>query len=1021
MELFAILESSDVHDGEEIKQLVNQSLANNKDPSLLNELVEYYLSTRSQRCLDVLVAIREPNNKYLFDKLVDSLKGKMRLDTLKLITNIVHKQPSWLHCITSHKILSQILGIIKGDPEPTHIMLANVIVISLMPMLPMQFGTSVLLETFEAFSSLAALCTKKPSHIHDTHLAYLRLGLQTLFQHLYGMYPCNFLAYLRGYYGSQDHSRENFSIYTKTIRPLLQRTRLHPLLVTASKEAELSPSRWRKTQTYDILVECARHTVDSRERMPEAEAPSPPPVPVSVPELNSVSPLPLSQPPATYFPKGDHAVFSSTAVSPCWSPIEACGLAKPRQSGAREFPRTLAHEKSFESQEGSLPLDLAVEATPEDISTQVCALKHECTECAPEETFNVSRKKEQIARHSRRLCVALIPAGATGEKEDQPATLAPTTGLPGETPFFSTTNNLTAEPHNSLSELPEYQEEQQLGSQREVASLAHSLNRLRYYSQCPMSCCGMGRPPLGRSRSCPRLPGSVAQAAGGGGDTASCPEPKSSLFELPPQQEPCHASGDCGSGDDGARKVVQAPEDSYGALLSLSLAPFLPQQRLGEAPSSSSSSYVALSEMSSGELLEKHLQVISDTYISRMHASGKGASSTAHPQPSGGPQADELHCLRGQVCLLYAQLLYERHRKDVHIERNRRLLAKAKKILALEEQTSAYKDQLVLLEMEIKQHQEHMEKAASAAKQEKENLEATVTVLGSRISELKMMNASLVQENIAMKEQVRVMEIKLAEIKKEVEGNAATLLETKLELETAQNHASISRSYERQVGALQRELVTLGEMYKRLEARLSAMSPQRRLDKEVALVQEAARVETAGTRHILDVKSAHLEALSSRVKQLEGDLSNKDVQIAELKQLLEHVGVCHQEQMQSKEGHISMLTSMCQRMEAQLIELRPDQKRESCSEASAGFDEVCATMEMDGNSPTVDPSGLLGSYSSTTEMTPVSDMLREAEQAAELPKLQHDPEMSELEDVTDDVPYDEGSELSATGGEREEF
>ncbi|KAG0414007.1 hypothetical protein HPB47_008832 [Ixodes persulcatus] len=156
---------------------------------------------------------------YLFDKLLDSLRGKMRLDTLKLITNIVHKQPSWLHCITSHKILSQILGIIKhGDQEPTHIMLANVIVISLMPMLPMQFGTSVLLETFEAFSSLAALCTRKPSHILDTHLSYLRLGLQTLFQHLYGMYPCNFLAYLRGYYGSQDHSRENFAIYTKTIR-----------------------------------------------------------------------------------------------------------------------------------------------------------------------------------------------------------------------------------------------------------------------------------------------------------------------------------------------------------------------------------------------------------------------------------------------------------------------------------------------------------------------------------------------------------------------------------------------------------------------------------------------------------------------------------------------------------------------------------------------------------------------------------------------------------------------------------
>lgn len=1015
MELFTILESSDLRDGEEIKQLVNQSLANNKDPSILNELVEYYLSTRSQRCLDVLVAVREPNNKYLFDKLLDSLKGKMRLDTLKLVTNIVHKQPSWLHCITSHKILSQILLIIKVDLEPTHIMLANVIVISLMPMLPMQFGTSVLLDTFEAFSSLAALCTKKPSHIHHTHLAYLRLGLQTLFQHLYGMYPCNFLAYLRGYYGSQDNSRENFSIYTKTIRPLLHKTRLHPLLVTASKEAELSPSRWKKTQTYDILVECARYMVDSLERMPEAEVPSPPPVPVTVPDLNSAPSLPLLQPSATYVPKGEHAVSSSTAVSPCWSPIEACGLAKPRQSVAREFPRAPVHEKSFESQEGSLPLDLAVEATPEDISAQGNTQPVSGVD-------NLGNAKEEIALFDLTSRPQLSDeAGVTNEREDQLTTPAATVGLAGETPFFSTTNNLTAEPHNSVSELPEYQEEQQLGSQSATASLAHSVNRLRYYSQCPMNCCGLGRPPLGRSRSCPRLPGSLPQSAGGG-DTAAVmhPEPQGSLFDLPPQTKKCHASGDCGESGDNSRKVAQAPEDSYGALLSLSLSPFMSHQRLGEAPSSA---YVALSEMSSGELLEKHLQVISDSYIRQMEAPGKCSMATAHPQPSsGGPQTDEAHCLRGQVCLLYAQLLYERHRKDIHIERNRRLLAKAKKVLALEEQTSAYKDQLVLLEMEIKQHQDHMEQAASAAQHEKTKLEASLKVLSSRISELTVKNESLVQENRAMKEQVRMMEVKLEEIKKEVEGNAATLLETKLELETAQNHASISKSYEQQVGALQRELMTMGEMYKRLEARLAAMSPQRQLDKEVALIQEAARAETAGTKHLLDVKSAHLEALSSRVKQLEGAVATKDVQIAELKQLLEQMGVCHQEQMQSKEGHISMLTSMCQRMEVHLIELRhaADQKRESCSEASGGFDEICATMEMDGSSPTVNPSGLLGSYSSTTEMTPVSDMLREAEQAAEFPKPEDDhAEQSEPEDVTDDVPHDEESEVSATN-DREE-
>lgn len=122
-------------------------------------------------------------------------------------------------------------------------------------------------------------------------------------------------------------------------------------------------------------------------------------------------------------------------------------------------------------------------------------------------------------------------------------------------------------------------------------------------------------------------------------------EPKNTLFELPPgvlpQPKPCRASGDCGDRGDGVRKVMQAPEDSYGALLSLSLAPFHPQQRLGEAPSSS---YLTLSEMSSGELLEKHLQVISDSYIRQMQASGKGGSSTTQPGGGGELSTQTSYC-----------------------------------------------------------------------------------------------------------------------------------------------------------------------------------------------------------------------------------------------------------------------------------------------------------------------------------------------------------------------------------------
>ncbi|KAH9361785.1 hypothetical protein HPB48_005062 [Haemaphysalis longicornis] len=189
----------------------------------------------------------------------------------------------------------------------------------------------------------------------------------------------------------------------------------------------------------------------------------------------------------------------------------------------------------------------------------------------------------------------------------------------------------------------------------------------------------------------------------------------------------------------------------------------------------------------------------------------------------------------------------------------------------------------------------------------------------------------------------------------EVDCNADALLELDMELETARSRAAMSSSYRQQVESLQKELITLGEMYKRLEARLQASEPRPQVEAQAALLQEAALHEVAGVRHQLEAKQVQVDSLSSR----------------------------------SKEDRIAALSSLCQRMEVHLVEARycTDQKRgESGSEASGGFDDVCASMELEGNSPTVNPSGLLGSYTSHTEMTPVSDMLKEAELALGSPE-----------------------------------
>ena len=56
---------------------------------------------------------------------------------------------------------------------------------------------------------------------------------------------------------------------------------------------------------------------------------------------------------------------------------------------------------------------------------------------------------------------------------------------------------------------------------------------------------------------------------------------------------------------------------------------------------------------------------------------------------AGEPPVDELEILRGQVQLLHNQLLYERHKCELHAIRNRRLIGKTFKAVQFQEELLA--------------------------------------------------------------------------------------------------------------------------------------------------------------------------------------------------------------------------------------------------------------------------------------------------------------------------------------------
>ncbi|XP_052393256.1 hamartin [Carassius gibelio] len=260
-DLLPLLETSDLRQLDEIKGLLNEHLSTDRGSVLMNGLVDYFLETNSAQAVHILSSVREPHDKHLFDKMNECMaKAPCRLPTLTLLGHVVRKQPSWIHKISRYPLLLSLLKCLKTDTDVVVLITGVLVLIILLPMIP-QAGKQHLYDFFDIFGRLASWNLRNPGHVPEVYLIHLHASVYSLFHRLYGMYPCNFVSYLRSHYSM----KENVDTFEEVVKPMLEHVRIHPELVTGTKDHELDPSRWKKFEIHDIVIECAKVSLDPRE------------------------------------------------------------------------------------------------------------------------------------------------------------------------------------------------------------------------------------------------------------------------------------------------------------------------------------------------------------------------------------------------------------------------------------------------------------------------------------------------------------------------------------------------------------------------------------------------------------------------------------------------------------------------------------------------------------------------------------------------------------------------------------
>ena len=144
------------------------------------------------------------------------------------------------------------------EKEIVPLMSALLAIITLLPIIP-NLVPNFLNDLFAVFAHLASWNNQHTARLSDDKLVHLQLGLQMLFHRLYGMFPCNFIAFL-----TEFIRKEKGAIFQHTIKPLLETVRLHPMLVTATIDTEMNSERWKEIQPHDVVVECMRLSLPMR-------------------------------------------------------------------------------------------------------------------------------------------------------------------------------------------------------------------------------------------------------------------------------------------------------------------------------------------------------------------------------------------------------------------------------------------------------------------------------------------------------------------------------------------------------------------------------------------------------------------------------------------------------------------------------------------------------------------------------------------------------------------------------------
>ena len=226
-----------------------------------NNLLFIVIFPFSAQALDVILSAPEHHDKHFLNYIANGFqKRHNRLHLTWILFYGIRRSaaPSWIRRFCKHTALKELLTGMGRDTEP-HSLIAGLMTVSLLvTAASYDVGKYCLPDILDTFWRVAHWSPQKPED--GAMRDYIRVALYSLFTRLYALFPCNVVHYIRNH--AVGHSEKPF--FKMTLQPMIERVRLHPMLLACNRESEIGNSINIK-DNHQAALEWGRISLDPTE------------------------------------------------------------------------------------------------------------------------------------------------------------------------------------------------------------------------------------------------------------------------------------------------------------------------------------------------------------------------------------------------------------------------------------------------------------------------------------------------------------------------------------------------------------------------------------------------------------------------------------------------------------------------------------------------------------------------------------------------------------------------------------